>query len=282
MIRRLSLLAALYLLVPAGVAAAHPLGNFTINRFARVEVAGDTVYVRYVVDMAEIPTLQRVPAALRRAERHRRRPPAPLRVVARRRAPARRRGLRTTPLPGDPRRPADRAAPRGSTSPTAPTRGGSAGRRSSSARPRVRVERVAGVSDGSASRARSTSRAGGAASSRRTTSRRHSSARRRRGDDRSVRVARRAGRPIAARHPRVARAALFWGAAHALSPGHGKTIVTAYLVGSRGTPAHAALLGLITTVTHTAGVFALGGATLLLSQWIVPERLYPWMTSSRV
>ena len=42
-------------------------------------------------------------------------------------------------------------------------------------------------------------------------------------------------------------AALFWGAAHALSPGHGKTIVTAYLVGTRGTPRHAALLGLITT-----------------------------------
>ena len=41
--------------------------------------------------------------------------------------------------------------------------------------------------------------------------------------------------------------AVFWGAAHALSPGHGKTIVSAYMVGSRGTPWHAALLGLITT-----------------------------------
>jgi ABC-type nickel/cobalt efflux system permease component RcnA len=74
--------------------------------------------------------------------------------------------------------------------------------------------------------------------------------------------------------------ALFWGAAHALSPGHGKTIVSAYLVGSRGTPWHAALLGLITTATHTAGVFALGGVTLLLSQWIVPDRLYPWLDLS--
>jgi ABC-type nickel/cobalt efflux system permease component RcnA len=74
--------------------------------------------------------------------------------------------------------------------------------------------------------------------------------------------------------------ALFWGAAHALSPGHGKTIVTAYLVGSRGTPWHAALLGLITTATHTAGVFALGGVTLLLSQWIVPDQLYPWLDLS--
>ncbi len=38
--------------------------------------------------------------------------------------------------------------------------------------------------------------------------------------------------------------------------------------------------GLITTATHTAGVFALGGVTLLLSQWIVPDRLYPWLDLS--
>src|SRR5205814_7289632 len=71
--------------------------------------------------------------------------------------------------------------------------------------------------------------------------------------------------------------AFFWGAAHALSPGHGKTIITAYLVGRRGTPRHAALLGLIVTVTHTVGVFALGMVTLLLSRFIVPEQLYPWL-----
>ena len=72
-------------------------------------------------------------------------------------------------------------------------------------------------------------------------------------------------------------AALFWGMAHALSPGHGKTIVTAYLVGQRGTPRHAALLGLIVTVTHTIGVFTLGLITLLLSRFIVPDQLYPWL-----
>jgi ABC-type nickel/cobalt efflux system permease component RcnA len=72
-------------------------------------------------------------------------------------------------------------------------------------------------------------------------------------------------------------AALFWGMAHALSPGHGKAIVTAYLVGQRGTPRHAALLGLIVTVTHTVGVFALGLVTLLLSRFIVPDELYPWL-----
>jgi nickel/cobalt exporter len=71
--------------------------------------------------------------------------------------------------------------------------------------------------------------------------------------------------------------AAFWGAAHALTPGHGKAIIAAYLVGSRGTPRHALLLGLIVTVTHTAGVFALGIVTLALSELFVPEQLYPWL-----
>jgi nickel/cobalt transporter (NicO) family protein len=71
--------------------------------------------------------------------------------------------------------------------------------------------------------------------------------------------------------------ALFWGAAHAFSPGHGKAIVAGYLVGTRGRVRDAVLLGLIVTVTHTAGVFALGGITLLLSAFIVPEQLYPWL-----
>jgi len=71
--------------------------------------------------------------------------------------------------------------------------------------------------------------------------------------------------------------ALFWGAAHALTPGHGKAIVAAYLVGAKGRPRDALALGGIVTVTHTIGVFALGIATLALSEFIVPEDLYPWM-----
>ncbi|MBA3336308.1 MAG: high-affinity nickel-transporter, partial [Chloroflexia bacterium] len=67
-----------------------------------------------------------------------------------------------------------------------------------------------------------------------------------------------------------------WGAAHALSPGHGKTVVAAYLVGSRGTPRHALFLGATVTVTHTAGVLALGLITLFASRFILPEQLYPW------
>ncbi|MCI0550717.1 MAG: sulfite exporter TauE/SafE family protein [Anaerolineae bacterium] len=69
-----------------------------------------------------------------------------------------------------------------------------------------------------------------------------------------------------------------WGAMHAMTPGHGKTIVGAYLVGSRGTLKHAVYLGLTTTITHTLGVFILGLITLFAAQYIVPEKLYPWMS----
>jgi ABC-type nickel/cobalt efflux system permease component RcnA len=72
--------------------------------------------------------------------------------------------------------------------------------------------------------------------------------------------------------------AAFWGAAHALTPGHGKALVAGYLVGTRGRPQDAFLLGATVTVTHTAGVFGLGLVTLLLSRFIVPETLYPWLT----
>ncbi len=63
------------------------------------------------------------------------------------------------------------------------------------------------------------------------------------------------------------------GAAHALTPGHGKTIVAAYLVGSRGTLKHAAFLGAMVTFTHTASVFLLGLATLFLFQYVVPQKV---------
>ncbi len=70
-------------------------------------------------------------------------------------------------------------------------------------------------------------------------------------------------------------AAFGLGAAHALSPGHGKAVVGAYLVGTKGTPKHAIFLGLTVTITHTLGVFALGLLTLFASQYILPERLMP-------
>ena len=67
------------------------------------------------------------------------------------------------------------------------------------------------------------------------------------------------------------------GAIHAMSPGHGKTVVGAYLVGSKGTAKHAVFLGLTVTITHTLGVFALGLITLFASNYILPERLMPFL-----
>ncbi|MEP6900118.1 MAG: sulfite exporter TauE/SafE family protein [Actinomycetota bacterium] len=69
-----------------------------------------------------------------------------------------------------------------------------------------------------------------------------------------------------------------FGAMHAMSPGHGKTVVGAYLVGSRGTIKHAVFLGLTVTITHTLGVFALGLITLFASNYILPEKLMPFLS----
>jgi nickel/cobalt exporter len=67
------------------------------------------------------------------------------------------------------------------------------------------------------------------------------------------------------------------GALHALEPGHGKTIVAAYLVGSQGTARHALLLGIIVTLSHTAGVYLLGAITLYAQKYILPDRIYPFL-----
>ena len=71
--------------------------------------------------------------------------------------------------------------------------------------------------------------------------------------------------------------ALFLGAAHALEPGHGKTIVAAYLIGSRGTVGNALFLGGIVTFTHTFSVILLGLVALFASQYIHPEQIFPWL-----
>ncbi|MDB5067694.1 MAG: hypothetical protein JWM18_4128 [Chloroflexi bacterium] len=73
-------------------------------------------------------------------------------------------------------------------------------------------------------------------------------------------------------------AAVALGASHALSPGHGKAIMAGYLVGTQRTRRHAVILGLTITLTHTVGVFVLGLITLYAAATITPERLYPWLT----
>ena len=285
-------LAAVAALLAPAVASAHPLGNFTINRFARVEVAGHQLYVRYVLDLAEIPTYQarqqgvdpavyaqRVARGLHVRLDGR---PVTLRPVARAIAfPRGVAGLHTMRLEVILRGPTVARAERVAVHDTNYAdhlgwREIVAGAETTSlsdelhAYPKSLLQSpldttslsavVGPTSDPVPRLSRATSL------------------------EAPDRVAE-SGFTRLIGHGHLSAlvilfslaAALFWGAAHALSPGHGKTIVTAYLVGTRGTPRHAALLGLITTVTHTIGVFALGGVTLALSAFIVPETLYPWI-----
>jgi ABC-type nickel/cobalt efflux system permease component RcnA len=68
------------------------------------------------------------------------------------------------------------------------------------------------------------------------------------------------------------------GGAHALSPGHGKTLVAAYVIGAGGSARAAVQIGLWVAISHTAGVFVLGVVTLLAGQYLLPERLIGWLS----
>jgi ABC-type nickel/cobalt efflux system permease component RcnA len=291
--RRLVLLIALAaaLIAPAA-ATAHPLGNFTINRFSRVEVSGHRIYVRYVLDLAEIPTFQaghidaRAYARRIAANAHLSLAGEPARLVPLGQALAHPLGagrLHTTRLE------VVLAGPRidGSTA-LAYRDANYAGRigwkeivlgahtpsRSDELRayPKDMLSSPLDMTSAAA-----TVRPGVGPDIPPTLS--HGKLLEARDRVADAGFASLVGRERLSLWVVLASlgAALFWGAAHALSPGHGKTIVTAYLVGQKGTPRHAALLGLIVTVTHTIGVFGLGLITLALSQFVVPDRLYPWL-----
>ena len=284
----LSAVAALALPVAA---AAHPLGNFTVNRFSRLETASSRLYVRYVLDLAEIPTFQagkvdaqgfarRIARGARLTVNGRRVQLVPVETALAH--PAGAGGLKTTRFEVVLRGPAltgpsridytdANYADRIGWKEIVVGRGAS---RSHELRayPRDLLSsplnittvhsRLVPVSD--TGTAPHVSRGAAAQAPDRVADS---------GFAALVNRERLGFWVIAA----SLGAALFWGMAHALSPGHGKAIVTAYLVGQRGTPRHAALLGLIVTLTHTVGVFALGLVTLLLSQFIVPNDLYPWL-----
>jgi ABC-type nickel/cobalt efflux system permease component RcnA len=293
-----SIVAILALLVPAP-ASAHPLGNFTVNRYAGIELAGSRVYVHYVLDVAEIPTFQmgdeiKAPGyAARLADRleltldGRR---VALRVLER--------GVRSRPgaggLPvlrldvvyeaegtGKELRFTDRSFPGriGWREITISARDGARVLRSTTpaesesdelrAYPTQLLRSPLDVSKATATVALGRSPGarpvlGAAAPSERPSG--GFEALIERGD----------------LSPGVLLLSLliaaFWGAVHALTPGHGKAMVAAYLVGTRGKPRHAFMLGGTVTVAHTAGVFAIGIVTLALSQFVVPEQLYPWLT----
>ena len=299
---------AVGLLLPQG-AHAHPLGNFTVNRLSVISVSSDRVDVRWILDQAEIPTFQergRTPAAILTAKREQAlrglrlrvdgravalRPSAPGRISF----PDGQGGLRTTRVElllsarvRDARRVilsdttfADRLGWRSIIA----ARGDGTATRSSlpATEPTRRLRSYPAALLDSPADQRSIAltvepgdgtlvapRADGAGLA--TT-----------GD----RGADRADAGFAGLFDDAAAgegtlillllAAFGWGALHALSPGHGKAMVAAYLVGARGTARHAVMLGATVTVTHTIGVFALGVVTLALSQYLLPEDLYPWM-----
>src|SRR5215813_419546 len=73
-------------------------------------------------------------------------------------------------------------------------------------------------------------------------------------------------------------ASSFWaGAAHAATPGHGKTIAAAYIVGARGKPIDAVILGVFVTLSHTSGIVLVGVLASLGSTWLRPQRIEAYL-----
>ena len=287
------------------MASAHPLGNFTVNRFSDVEVSGNRVYVLYVLDMAEIPTFQARQSGVDPAVYARRiagnahltvdgRPATltPVRhVIA---FPKGQGGLHTMRLEVVLRGPKlarlvadrlsrrnygdrigwkevvvrERAAPR-----DVVVRSGATESDALRAYPKDLLHSPLDVTSATATVAPGAGEGPAPATTGGTAL------------QAPDRVADSGFSSLVARGKLSAGVVLlslllaaFWGAAHALTPGHGKALVAGYLVGTKGTPRHAVLLGATVTITHTAGVFGLGLVTLALSHFIVPETLYPWLT----
>jgi ABC-type nickel/cobalt efflux system permease component RcnA len=304
--RALVALAVLAALAVPAVAAAHPLGNFTTNHYSRVVASGDRLYVLYVLDLAEIPTFQEKPTASKLLPKIARGVSLQVDGHAVSLRPLRHAlafppgvaGLRTTRFEsvyGSPplRSGSHRLEYRDGTFPgrigwkEVVVQHDSGARVASTSAPSTSVSdelraypkdqlsspldvRSASLSvvPGSGSGVSPAVSQGKALDSRVTV---HQG-----GDGGFASLISR--EKLSAGFVALALLlAFFWGAVHALSPGHGKSIVAAYLVGTRGTPKHAAILGLTVTITHTVGVFALGLVTLALSAFIFPEQLYPWL-----
>ena len=291
------ILALLALPLASSAASAHPLGNFTVNHLSRVTILADAIRVRYVLDLAEIPTLQETQAGrvddlasrlgdelsltvdgaaarlvLRSSSIERLAGQAGLstvRVTLDLEAPAARDGARIayrdTTYAGRIGWHAIvfgggvRDATTGADDPTDELR-------SYPTDPTVTppdVTAAAATVDLSAYLARPGAPSIGLA--------RYSI------DQSADALASylRGGTTDLGALAAALLVAMALGALHALGPGHGKAMVAAYLVGSRGTAAQAVVLGSTVTVTHTFGVYALGALTLVAAQYIVPERLYP-------
>lgn len=311
------LLTAICLFAAVTVTEAHPLGNFSVNHYARLEVGPERVRVRYVVDMAEIPTLQVLQqlGANEAGEVSN----AALRSYLDRAAAEYAKGLLLTidnaqvPLELITKNIEQRSGAGGLT--TLRIECDLAGALASQGPiGRVRFENnnhsdrlgwreivispASGVSvfDSTAFGNGLTEELNAYPEDRLAAPLEERSAEfsfTRGGLPQGARpLSTRDGRPAAAARDRLAELiavpelttgvallglllAALLGGLHAFSPGHGKAVVGAYLVGSRGTAKHAAFLGLTVTATHTSSVFALGLITLFASQYILPERLFP-------
>ncbi len=290
--------AAAALGIAAAPAAAHPLGNFSVNHLTQVRISADRVDVRYLLDQAEIPTFRERGLGDAEILRRKRAEVAQRlvltvdgRTVALRPAgaprlthPAGQGGLRTTRL-------------------ELPLTAGVRGARTVAVRDGTFPDRVGWKAVQALPGARTAVRTGAPATDPTGGLRRYPADLLESPSD--VRAATFAVAPgdgtLDAGAARVSDgggndgdgfaglldgdgvlvllllAAFGWGALHALSPGHGKAMVAAYLVGTRGSSRDAILLGATVTVTHTAGVVALGVVALALSAWILPEQLYPWL-----
>jgi nickel/cobalt transporter (NicO) family protein len=318
----LAVLAAALAVAGAAPAAAHPLGNFTVNSYSGLRVGPDRLVVDYVLDMAEIPAFQarqaidgdrdgKVSDAEAAGWRDRECPrlagglratvdgrPLPLRVTTATVAfPAGVGGLRTLRLECALAAPLPAAAGHHRLAYTDGNQAGRVGWREITASGDGATLDAADVPARSAS-GRLTAypedqlrspldqrtatvrfrpggpRAGdagepGAAAPVGT----------RRGVDRATAAftALVAERRLSPGFGLLAVAlAVLLGAAHALAPGHGKTVMAAYLVGLRGSLRQAATIGATVTVTHTAGVLLLG-PVLSASRAVASERVYPWL-----
>lgn len=323
----LVLLAALALVLALPpTAAAHPLGNFTTNRYSRLEFWPDRIRIRYVLDMAEIPSFQELVAL--DSDRDGRVSEAELAAYAKAKAAdlaaqltlsvdgarlklSRAGSVEAALLPGQGGLQTFRLAqwleatlPPGP--PDAPRRavyrdgnyperlgwkeivvyaGGGSAVLASTAPAEDRSDELRRYPDDMLSspldrrEAAVTFQPGSAAVAGDTTSTPAPAREAAAGRARDPLAELIALPELSATAIMVALlAATLWGAGHALSPGHGKTVVAAYLVGSRGTARHALLLGLTVTVTHTAAVYALGLVTLGASYFAAPEQLYPWLS----
>ncbi|MBV9201902.1 MAG: sulfite exporter TauE/SafE family protein [Alphaproteobacteria bacterium] len=70
----------------------------------------------------------------------------------------------------------------------------------------------------------------------------------------------------------------FWlGAIHAATPGHGKTIAASYIVGVRGRPVDAVVLGIFVTLSHTSGIILVAALATLGSAWLIPQRIEAYL-----